>query len=104
MLPSFSDYELSQKSLDLSKLFKEVCESISQQVPISSFCADILEKNGIFRVVNNIRVLQKKELRKHCKEPYQWSNGLRPGDIIGAEIQVTSKNDGLEVIYTQNIL
>lgn len=96
----FLDNELSQNSLELSKLFKEVCESISQQVKNSSFCADILEKKGILRVVNNIRLLQKEELKKHRKEPYQWSKGLTPGDVIGVKVRVTSKNDGFKVIYT----
>lgn len=100
LLPSFLDYKLLQKSSELSKLIKEVCENISQQVPISSFCADILEKKGIFKVVNNIRLLQEEELRKHCKEPYHWSKGLRPGDVIGVDVRVTSENDGLEVMYT----
>ena len=80
-------------------VFKEVCESISNLVPISSFCADILEKKGIFEVVNNIKLLQKEELKKHCREPYQWSNGLRPGDVIGVDVRVTSENDGLGVMY-----
>lgn len=90
--------------MELSELFTEVCESISQQVQITSFCADILEKKGIFRVVNNIRLLQKEELVKHCKEPYQWTKGLIPGDVIGVEVHVTSENDGLEVVYTYTYL
>lgn len=94
----FLGYDLYHTSSKLSKIFKEVSEKISQQVPKSSFCADILEKKGIFRVMNNIRLLQKEELVKHCRQHYQWSEGLEPGDVIGVEVQVTSEKKGLEVI------
>ena len=92
------DFDLSQKSLELSKLFMEVYKRVTQQVPNCSFCADILEQKGIFRVVNSIRLLQREDLVKHCKEPYQWSDGLRPGDVIGMKVQVASKNDEIKVI------
>lgn len=95
------DFNLSQKSLELSKLFMEVYERITQQVPNCSFCADILEQKGIFNVVNSIKLLPKKNLVKHCKEPYQWLDGLRPGDVIGMEVRVTSENDELKVICTK---
>ena len=99
------DFDLSQKSLELSKLFMEVYERITQQVQNYSFCADILEQKGVFRVVNSIRLLQEEDLVKHCNEPYQWSNGLRPGDVIGMKVQVASENDELKVICTkENIL
>ena len=77
-------------------LFREVCEKITQ-VPKSSFAADILERTGIFRVLNNIRLLQKEDLDKHCKAPYQWSEGLRPGDVVATEVLVTSDRNGLQV-------
>lgn len=84
--------------MELSKLFKDVCERVTQQVQNSSFCADILDIKGLFTTVNNIRLLKKEELVKHCREPYQWSTGLRPGDVIGIEVDVTFANDRLEVI------
>ena len=56
-------------------------------------------------VVNSIRLLQKEDLVKRCKEPYQWSEGLRPGDVIGMKVQVAFENDELKVICTkENIL
>lgn len=91
--------------MELSKLFMEVHERITQQVPSCSFCADILEQKGIFSVVNSIKLLQKEDLDKHCKELYQWSEGLRPGDVIGMKVQVASENGDLKVICTiENIL
>ena len=79
----------------------EVYDRITQQVPNCSFCADILEKKGIFSVVNSIRLLQREDLVKHCKAPYQWSDGLRPGNVIGMKVQVASENDELKVICTK---
>lgn len=52
----------------------------------------------MLKVVNNVRLLQNEELTKHCREPYQWSNCLRPGDVIGIEVRVTPEKDGLAVI------
>lgn len=89
---------MSLKSLELSKLFQEVCKTITQQVPQSSFSADILDRKGISTVLNTIRMLQKEELLKHCREPYQWSKELRPGDVIGFEVRVTPENNKLEVM------
>ena len=43
-------------------------------------------------------MLQKEELLKHCREPYQWSKELRPGDVIGFEVRVTPDNNEIEVI------
>ena len=82
------------------ELFREVCENITH-VSKSSFAADILERTGLFRVLKNIRLLQKEDLDKHCKEPYQWSDGLRPGDVIGMKVQVASENDKLKVSCTK---
>ena len=94
----FSDSNSSHKSLELSKLFKDVCERVTQQVQNSSFCAEILDIKGLFTTVNNIRLLKKEELVKHCTEPYQWSKGLRPGDVIASEVRVTSDKNELQVI------
>ena len=85
--------------MELSKLFKDVCERVTQQVQNSSFCADILDIKGLFTTVNNIRLLKKEELEKHCREPYQWSKGLRPGDVIANEVRVTSDKSELQVIF-----
>ena len=84
--------------LELSELFQEVVTRITRQVPKASFAANILDREGIFRVVNSIRILQKEELLKHCREPYQWSKELRPGDVIGFEVRVTPDNNKFEVI------
>ena len=84
--------------MELSKLFKDVCERVTQQVQNSSFCADILDIKGLFTTVNNIRLLKKEEVLKHCREPYQWSKGLRPGDVIASEVRVTSDKNELQVI------
>lgn len=81
------------------ELFEEVYEKVTQHVPKSSFAADILERTGIFRVLNTIRLLQKEDLVKHCREPHQWSNGLRPGDVVATEVRVTSERNGLQVIW-----
>ena len=86
--------------MELSKLFKDVCEKVTQQVQNSSFCADTLDMKGLFTIVNNIRFLKKEELVKHCREPYQWSTGLRPGDVIASEVRVTSDKSELQVILT----
>nr|XP_022306057.1 uncharacterized protein LOC111112658 isoform X2 [Crassostrea virginica] len=91
------DNEMSLKSLELSKLFQEVCKKIAQQVPQPSFAADILDRKGISTVLNTIRMLHKEELLKHCREPYQWSKELRPGDVIGFEVRVTPENNKLEM-------
>ena len=86
----------SHKSFELSKLFKDVCERVTQKVQNS--CADILDIKGLFTTVNTIRLLKKEELVKHCREPYQWSKGLRPGDVIASEVRVTSDKNELQVI------
>ena len=93
----FSDVN-SSKSLELSKLFKDVCEKVTQQVQNSSYCADILDIKGLSTIVNNIRFLKEDELVKHCREPYKWSKGLRPGDVIASEVRVTSDKSELQVI------
>ena len=85
--------------MELSELFQEVVTRITRQVPKESFAADILDRKGIFTLVNNMRILQKEELLKHCREPYQWSKELRPGDVIGFEVRVTPDNNEFEVTW-----
>ena len=97
----FSDFNSSHKSLELSKLFKDVCESVKQHVQNFSFCSDIFDIKGLNTTVNNIRLLKKEELEKHCREPYQWSKGLRPGDVIASEVRVTSDKSELQVILNR---
>ena len=94
----FSDLNSSLNLLELSKQFKDVCEKVTQQVQNFSFCADIFDIKGLYTTVNNIRLLKKEELEKHCREPYQWSKGLRPGDVIASEVRVTSDKSELQVI------
>ena len=78
-------------------MFKDVCERVTHQVQNSSFCAEIFDIQGLLTTVNNIRVLKKEELVKHCREPYQWSKGIRPGDVIASEVRVTSDKSELQV-------
>ena len=95
----FSGFKPTPKSLELSKLFKDVCERVTQQVQNSSFCADIFDMKGLIQTVNSIKLLKKEEIVKHCREPYQWSEGLRPGDVITSEVRVSSGKSGLQVIW-----
>lgn len=78
-------------------MFKDVCERVTHQVQNSSFCADIFDIKGLLTTLNSIRVLEKEELLKHCREPYEWSKGLRPGDVIASEVRVTSDKSELQV-------
>ena len=83
--------------MELSELFEDVRERVTYQVQNTSFCAEIFDIKGLLTTVNNIRVLEKEELLKHCREPYQWSKGLRPGDVIASEVRVTSDKSELQV-------